>query len=631
MAMFKHQRYLFILVLFFIFHSFQLSRAGSNEPGARIDSIYYRIEVQGQKARIFEYEKITVVTENGDDAGVVSVVESSVRKLKSVKITVTKSDGSKPVKAGKKDMIRFYGYGGHSAAYAEDYQYDYHPEVTIRPYTVISETEYEMQTLFLVRGPRWNLNYPISSLVVDVIGKTGDEFRWKTFGNCAEEQPIHAGGSVVRRWVWQRSSDSIIDRDVLMTIPAEERPKIGIQLAAKSFEFGGRTYSGVDSWSEVAEVYRNLSIDKYDNTIPESGASLATSPHALVDSLYRDITVRGRYFFVSIGISGWQTQPASYTEKTLWGDCKGLTTWLVARARKCGVSAYPALVNTREEGAKDPDFPDDEFNHVITLVVCGNDTIWYDPTCDFCAPGTLPLMDHGVLALVVTDSGGKLVRTPESTPEENVVKCIIDVDLTANSMISARASIESYGLIAYQTRAAFRQAERREWNRMATGYLAGDLEKRFVVDSVTIEGLDDIMKPMIVSFTLQSKRPIDRIGSISFFQPYQFTSADRYREYKLEGRQGRVDMQYPYTVLDSVVVHGTLVDEADSIFIPESTTFDTGELTLRSTSSRADGRLSITLEQICRQYAVSTPELLAFANQRKSVLENRLKLWSATK
>ena len=605
--------------------------ADSDDPGARIDSIVYRVEVQGDKARIHEFERITIVSKSGDDHGVVSVQESSLIKLLSVNITVDKGGGSKPVKAGKKDMIRFCGYGGHSAAYSEDCQYDYHPEVTSYPYTVTVESEYEAKTLYVVWGDWRGCFPPISSMVVEATGKTGDEFRWKTFGGGEIETLQSNSGTVIKRWTWTRDSISFPERKEVFTMPPEDRPVIGVKLVPTSFVLGGTTYSGVDSWNDVASVYANLARDRYDHMLPEPESILALSNDAKSNAIYNDVIERSRYFAVGIGISGWQTERASFTEKTLWADCKGLTTWLVSRARKNGLTAFPALALTRNVGMKDPSFPDFYFNHLITMITVGADTQWYDPTCDICPPGVLPIADQGILALVITDSGGVLVRTPIANSEQNWVNRIIDIDLSQDGFVKAIARIESFGNIAAKNRSSFRQSERAEWTELAKSYLAGDLEKRFVVDSVSVDGLDDITKSMLISFQLRSKRPVDRVGNTAFFQPFQFSGSDAFRDYKLEGRASRVDMGYHYSIFDSVIIHGALIEGADSVFIPPAVSFDSDALSVSMTSSREPGAMAITLHQVCRQFSVSATELLEFSKQRQSIFENRIKLWQTAK
>ncbi|MEK7774382.1 MAG: hypothetical protein AAB305_00670, partial [Candidatus Zixiibacteriota bacterium] len=223
------------------------------------------------------------------------------------------------------------------------------------------------------------------------------------------------------------------------------------------------------------------------------------------------------------------------------------------------------------------------------------------------------------------------VRTPESTPEQNRVNRIIDIDLSAEGTITATARLELLGEFGRGARSQFSDAERAEWTNMARAFLAGDLDKRFLVDSVIIEGLNNMESPMIISFRLLSRRPIDRIGGTAFLQPFQFSGHDRWRDYLLKERESRVDLGVPHRFFDSVTIRGALVDASDSIYLPASQEVDTGALGFKTSFTREGAIVTATFEQAYRDYSIPAPDLLEFSIRRKAVLENRLKLWSATK
>ena len=113
---------------------------------------------------------------------------------------------------------------------------------------------------------------------------------------------------------------------------------------------------------------------------------------------------------------------------------------LVRELRRKNVEVYPANILTRSGGSKiDTAFPSFRFNHQISVAVTSNDTIWMDPTCRTCPLGVIPWQDQNNYALIITDTGGVLARTPTSKAEDNAIvrntKIMVDRNLIVHSEI----------------------------------------------------------------------------------------------------------------------------------------------------------------------------------------------------
>lgn len=123
--------------------------------------------------------------------------------------------------------------------------------------------------------------------------------------------------------------------------------------------------------------------------------------------------------------------PAEVLERR-FGDCKDLSTLLVALLRRAGIPAHVALLKAGDDEDVHPDLPGiDEFNHVIVHVP-GPEPLWIDPTARAVPVGELPLAAQGRRALIVRPGENQLVLTPTSEARHNTSRRVVDVRLAAS-------------------------------------------------------------------------------------------------------------------------------------------------------------------------------------------------------
>jgi hypothetical protein len=128
---------------------------------------------------------------------------------------------------------------------------------------------------------------------------------------------------------------------------------------------------------------------------------------------------RSRYVSIQLGIGGWQTIDAATVANTGYGDCKALTNFTVAALGSVGIKCYAALIRAGEEEIK-PDFPSNQFNHVIACALVDSDTLWLECTSQTARPNFMGTFTGGRYALLVAPDGGTLVRTPDYNANQNL-------------------------------------------------------------------------------------------------------------------------------------------------------------------------------------------------------------------
>ena len=217
--------------------------------------------------------------------------------------------------------------------------------------------------------------------------------------------------------------------------------------APTEFVFGG--FSGnMHTWQSFGVFLQQLNGTQQELS-PETRAALremvADCPDApcKIRRIYDHLQANTRYFYVGLGIGGWQPALASQVDQLKYGDCKGLSNYMVAMLKAVDVPAYYAIVRAGEDQQLQfPDFPNAHFNHVIACSPVGKDTIWLECTSQTESCGFLGTFTDNRPALLVTPEGGKLVRTPHYDETHNTTHRETDVVLAPDG----RATLHSKGI-----------------------------------------------------------------------------------------------------------------------------------------------------------------------------------------
>jgi hypothetical protein len=147
--------------------------------------------------------------------------------------------------------------------------------------------------------------------------------------------------------------------------------------------------------------------------------------------IYNYMQENFRYVSIQLGIGGWKPFPADFTDKKKYGDCKALSNYMKAALKSVGIKSYVAIINAEyNREAVDPDFPCNNFNHVILCVPGQKDSVWLECTSSTTEFNELGTFTENRNALLVTEEGGVLVPTPKSRSSSNVLSTVTTVQLS---------------------------------------------------------------------------------------------------------------------------------------------------------------------------------------------------------
>jgi hypothetical protein len=207
------------------------------------------------------------------------------------------------------------------------------------------------------------------------------------------------------------------------------------------FEIEGNKGSWA-SWATFGKAMWNMWQNTH-NLTPETEAEIKTlvkptdTEEEKIMHVYNYLQHNFRYVSVQIGIGGYVPFTAQSVHNAKYGDCKGLSNYMCAALAAVGVKSYPALINAgRYEHAIDPDFPTNNFNHAILCAVTAKGPLWLECTSNAMPTGQLGSFTENRYALLLTDTGGALVKTPTTNPQQNIlqVNTVVNADSVYTSV-----------------------------------------------------------------------------------------------------------------------------------------------------------------------------------------------------
>jgi hypothetical protein len=219
----------------------------------------------------------------------------------------------------------------------------------------------------------------------------------------------------------ETESDGIIDR----RWRSVERPSMRFEHLTPPWciQNAALQFSEWRDWAEVAANYMPLYED--DGPLPpDVEAEIArieaseTSEAGRAAAILRFAQDGVRYLAISMGEGGYTPRSLTDIAATRYGDCKDKSKLYVHMARRLGVNACPALVNTRDGPALDTWLPSAQaFDHCIVRVEVAGKIYWLDPT-RLKQPSPLDAMSqcHFGWALPLRDGTAALERMAEPTP-----------------------------------------------------------------------------------------------------------------------------------------------------------------------------------------------------------------------
>lgn len=201
--------------------------------------------------------------------------------------------------------------------------------------------------------------------------------------------------------------------------------------------FGRWQYGLLEGRDELPEVMKRK-VHELTDALPTKREKIAR--------LYQYLYDNTRYVSIQLGIGGYQPVKASEVVTNGFGDCKGLSNYMVSLLREIGIPAIYAAISTTHAQLLS-DFPNlNQLNHAIVAVPMEKDTLWLE-----CTNARIPLgYVHddiaGHDAVLITSDGGKVVRLPHYADTANVQKSEIKMTVAATGRVQMNCHVRKVNL-----------------------------------------------------------------------------------------------------------------------------------------------------------------------------------------
>lgn len=440
------------------------------------------------------HQVIHIYKPGGDKYARLKVYENKFSKCKKLKASIWTLDGQLLKKVKKKEFdVRTFLRDG--VLYQEDVKVrEADLSWNTYPYKVEFEYEIEFSSLFFWDDWLPQRSIPVLKSTYTLILKNDNiDFRTYYLSDSIAMSETHTKKG--RKITWELTNiEPAEDSDWI-----SHTEDVGILFSPVTFKLADYTAT-FDSWENIARWYYTLAQGRY--TLPQAVRERVLEitagvedERAKVEILYRFLQDYTRYVAIYLGIGGWQPNPASSIYHRKYGDCKDLTTLMVAMLKQVGINAYPALTPTRDYRLLIEDFPSNQFNHCIAFVPLTNDTLWLECTADYLAAGDLPATVEGAKVLVVGWNKGEIVQTPVSPATENRWWSAVQGRLTSQGNFIFEGYIRTTGNQANWMRGnliGLKREDKDSWVRSLVGKRASSVNMQYSVSNLD----EDYRKPI---------------------------------------------------------------------------------------------------------------------------------------
>lgn len=421
------------------------------------------------------------------------------------------------------------------------------------PYTI--EYQFEIEHDGLITYPEWkplqSYRLSVEESCFRIIWPENLEIRYREFNlpsGCKKE--INESGKHIIEW----KVDSLQAWKEEPMSPGLSTQTPGVVLGPTTFIFDGSSGS-MNSWQELGKWAAGLNngLDQLPelrkseirNMIGEVKDTVLA-----VQTLYKYMQKRTRYVGIQLGLGGYKPFPAETTDRLGYGDCKALSNYMKALLNCVGIPSYYTLAGAGpNRGITMVDFPTiNQNNHAILCVTLEKDTLWLECTSQTQPCGYLGKFVEGRNVLFVIPDGGKLVRTPQLTSNNNLQFRSAEVQINSDGAMQSTVKTRFTGYQYDNVSSLFEESQ--------------EDQKKELLEDIGIPGLTinsfryDVKKEKIPeateSLTIASTKYATKTGT-RLFIPMNMLNQRKSFPSKVETRKMPVIQSYSYHDKDSIV------------------------------------------------------------------------------
>lgn len=503
------------------------------------------------KAKYSIKEAVTILNDDGNHNASIAVFYDKLTSVSNFSVAKYDASGERIFKSKGSDVIDQSATSG--GTFFDDNRI---MGIDVRqddfPYTV--EFEYNITYKFLYFIPKWHFYSGTEESVefsrFELISPLELAPR---FLSVNTEEPTETNTGGILNWVWEQKNLKPIDPEPYGPSFWEVAPHV--VASPSKFEFDG--YRGdLSTWDGFA-LWQN-ELNKGKEALPEATIAKVKELTQGMDDLkkirtiYEYLQSKTRYVSVQLGIGGFQPFPATMVDEEGYGDCKALSFYTKSLLDAVDIkSNYTIVYGGNNPPTINKDFPSPSyFNHVILSVPLEQDTVWLECTSQTNPFGYLGNFTSDRDVFVVTENGGKIVRTPKYSIEDNIQTSKTEITIFENGNGEVSFANNYQGL-------------KYEYSNLDYYILLGDDKKKewiekvidipsFAIGKYEFTNNRNSLPSAEVKGELSVNRLVSKSGTRFFLQP-NLMNKNTFIPNKDENRESKIKTGYAYQEIDSVI------------------------------------------------------------------------------
>ncbi|WP_316829497.1 DUF3857 domain-containing transglutaminase family protein [Pedobacter aquatilis] len=383
---------------------------------------------------------ITVLNKNGEDNARLVLFYDKNTAIKAIKGEVLNAAGIATKKFSQNNFTDESAADGFSL-FVDSRVKHYLPAENIYPYTIVYNYEIRYRQNLIIPDwiPQEADDISVEKSSYTFISKPRDQLRIKT--QAIQDRPEESVNDKQKIMVWRVNNMPAVKTEPYS--PYRETYQTAVKIAAKDFTY----YNHNGSYTNWQELGKWVNDDLLQSRRALSPATIQTIKDLVKDEktdkdkarkIYDYMQKKTRYISVQIGIGGFQPVTAAEVDRLGYGDCKALVNYTQSLLDIAGIESYYCVVEAGNKKVNfDPDYASMvQGNHIILCMPLKGDTTWLECTSQKIPFGFLSTFTDDRTVLACTKDGGKLLKTPKLSTNNNLQVRTAELKILASGDVS---------------------------------------------------------------------------------------------------------------------------------------------------------------------------------------------------
>jgi hypothetical protein len=362
---------------------------------------------------------ITILSKAGDGLAEMSEVYDKFMTISNIKASIYDATGKK-IKDYKSADVRDQSLTSNSSIYEENRMKSINFVALTYPYTI--EYSFTKEFKGILYFPSWRdlmgFNISVEKSSYTIQKNKNYQLRYLTSSNLKTDSTI-IGDKIQYKWKSQNVA-ALVSEPLSTGI---DNIANWVKASPNEFEYDG-SKGNFNNWKNFGSWMYGL--NDGGNKLPDPAKALvqnlikdAKTPKDKIKILYHHLQQNTRYVSVQLGIGGFRPILAEKVAQVNYGDCKALSNYMKALLNEAGIESNLIVIGNGMPGLNANYSSMGQANHMILCVPLEKDTTFLECTSQYDPMGFIGYSNADRNVLMVTDQGGKIIRTPAYQPKDN--------------------------------------------------------------------------------------------------------------------------------------------------------------------------------------------------------------------